>query len=90
MAREGFRSVRLVTSSYHMPRSLLEFSRAMPGVRIVPHPVFADRVKQGQWLVWPGTANLIVGEYEKYLLALARPIFRHGDAGADRAGSRAT
>ena len=67
---EGFRSLRLVTGSYHMRRSLLEFSRAMPEVAIIPHPVFSDRVKLAQWWEWPGTANLIVGEYHKYLMAL--------------------
>ncbi len=79
MREEGFRSLRLVTSSYHMPRSLLEFARAMPEVRIVPHPVFPERVKQEHWWAWPGTASLILEEYEKYLLALARPLV-HSDA----------
>lgn len=74
MRQEGFHSLRLVTSSYHMPRSLLEFSRAMPEVRIIAHPVFPERVKQERWWAWPGTASLIVAEYQKYLLALARPV----------------
>ncbi len=75
MAREGYRSLRLVTASYHMPRSLLEFRRAMPGVTIVPHPVFPGHVKLGDWWRWPGTARLIVGEYNKYLLALIAHAF---------------
>lgn len=73
MREEGFRSLRLVTSSYHMPRSLLEFGRAMPDVTIIAHPVFSETVKQERWWASPGTASLIVGEYDKYLLALARP-----------------
>ena len=40
MRSRGFRSLRLVTAWYHMPRSLLEFERAMPDVEIVAHPVF--------------------------------------------------
>lgn len=32
-------TVRLVTASYHMPRSLIEFSYRAPGVRIIPHPI---------------------------------------------------
>jgi uncharacterized SAM-binding protein YcdF (DUF218 family) len=71
MRREGFRSLRLVTAAYHMPRSLLELHRAMPEVTIVPHPVFPQRVKP-DWWAWPGTASLIVGEYHKYLAALVR------------------
>lgn len=71
MRSEGFHSLRLVTASYHMPRSLFDFSRAMPDVRIIPNPVFPERVKQ-RWWAWPGTASLVLGEYHKYLLALAR------------------
>jgi uncharacterized SAM-binding protein YcdF (DUF218 family) len=74
MAAEGFKSLRLVTSAYHMPRSLIEFHRAMPGLRIVPNPVFADNVKQRWWL-WTGTGNLVIGEYHKYLFALLHDAF---------------
>lgn len=66
------RSVRLVTSSYHMPRSLLEFRRAMPDLEIAPHPVFSDRVLIDEWWRRPGTAALVITEYNKYLLAAAR------------------
>jgi len=72
MAREGYTSLRLVTASYHMPRSILEFRRAMPGVTIVPHPVFPERFRQAQWWRWPGTAAIIASEYTKYLLARLR------------------
>ena len=70
MHREGFHSLRLVTASYHMPRSLLEFRHAMPDLTIVPHPVFPGRVKH-HWWAWPGTARLIAEEYVKYLVAAA-------------------
>jgi len=83
MRREGFHSLRLVTASYHMPRSLLEFSRAMPDVRIIPHPVFPERVKQERWWAWPGTASLIVAEYQKYLLAWARPVLGQSAGGSE-------
>jgi uncharacterized SAM-binding protein YcdF (DUF218 family) len=33
------KSIRLVTSSYHIPRALLELGRQMPGVTILNHPV---------------------------------------------------
>jgi uncharacterized SAM-binding protein YcdF (DUF218 family) len=70
----GFHSLRLVTAWYHMPRSLLEFDRAMPEIDIVAHPVFPDQVKQEHWWTWRGTAALLVSEYMKYLAALARPL----------------
>lgn len=71
MAGEAYRSLRLVTGSYHMPRSLDEFRAAMPGMEIVPHPVFPGHVKQDGWWRWPGTANLIASEYSKYLAGAA-------------------
>ena len=74
MRRRGYRSLRLVTAWYHMPRSLLEFERAMPAIEIVPHPVFPERVKEEHWWAWRGTAALLIGEYGKYLAALFRPI----------------
>ena len=74
MRNQGFHSLRLVTAWYHMPRSLVEFERAMPEIEIVPHPVFPDQVKQQHWWAWPGTAALLVIEYAKYLAALARPL----------------
>ena len=73
MRKQNYRSLRLVTSAYHMPRSLLEFARAMPGITIVPNPVFAGNVKRDQWWEWPGTLSLIVNEYTKYLAAIVRP-----------------
>jgi uncharacterized SAM-binding protein YcdF (DUF218 family) len=75
MRSQGYRSLRLVTAWYHMPRSRLEFERAMPDIEIVPHPVFPERVKQEHWWAWRGTATLLIGEYGKYLAALFRPLF---------------
>ncbi|MCP4328719.1 MAG: YdcF family protein [Alphaproteobacteria bacterium] len=74
MEKEGFRTLRLVTASYHMPRSLFEFRRALPEATIIPHPVFPDRVKHDEWWRWPGTTMLYVREYNKYLLARLRAL----------------
>lgn len=72
MQGQGYTSLRLVTAAYHMPRSLLEFSSAMPDTRIEPHPVFPEHVKQEYWWAWPGTMALMVSEYNKYLVASLR------------------
>lgn len=71
--KEGFKSLRLVTSSYHMRRSLLEFRRTMPNIKIIPHPVFSPEFKANGWWNWPGTLQLVITEYCKYLVALMRP-----------------
>ncbi len=72
MRRQGYRSLRLVTSSYHLPRSLMEFRAVLSDVDLIPHPVFHDRIKQDRWWAWPGTASLIISEYNKFLLAWVR------------------
>jgi len=74
MHREGYRSLRLVTSWYHIERGLLEFRRAMPDVAIVAHPVFAPHLDPEQWWSRHGAPLLIVGEYHKYLAAWLRPL----------------
>ncbi|MBT5047629.1 MAG: YdcF family protein [Rhodospirillaceae bacterium] len=66
---KGFKSIRLVTASYHMPRSLVEFRRALPDLTILPHPVYPPQFKRDQWWLWPGTAALLSSEFNKYVLA---------------------
>ncbi|MCB9958454.1 MAG: YdcF family protein [Rhodospirillaceae bacterium] len=71
-AANGVRSIRLVTSDYHMLRSLLEFHAAMPWATIVPHPVSAAAVHMDHWWAWPGTAELMFVEYNKFVLTWVR------------------
>ena len=74
-AGEGYASLRVVTAAYHMPRSLVELRRVMPGVRLIANPVFPARVRLDSWWSWPGTASLIATEYTKYLVSLSRAAF---------------
>jgi uncharacterized SAM-binding protein YcdF (DUF218 family) len=73
MRQQGYRSLRLVTSWYHMRRSLLEFERAMPDTLIVAEPVFAAHAESEPWSGWFDVALLVTGEYNKYLATLVRP-----------------
>ena len=59
----------LVTANYHMPRSLVVFRRAMPGMKIVAYPVFPPQFKSESWWRFPGTAELLATEFNKYLIA---------------------
>lgn len=72
MRAHHMNTLRLVTASYHMPRSLLEFQAALPRATIIPHPVFPRNVKQSAWWSYPGTAELFISEYNKYLVAALR------------------
>ena len=68
MRENGFRSLRLVTANYHMPRSLVEFRRALPGVRLIPHAVFPPGFRDGDWWQTRRTLRIVASEYNKYLI----------------------
>ncbi len=68
----GFRSVIVVTSTYHMPRTLLELDNALPGLRKLAYPVVTDAGDPSGWWRNPATARLLASEYVKYLAARAR------------------
>ncbi|MGB0571414.1 MAG: YdcF family protein [Alphaproteobacteria bacterium] len=72
VAANDITSLRLVTADFHMPRSLLEFHSRLPDMTIVPDPVKSENVRLSRWWLWPGTAALLAGEYNKYMAARAR------------------
>lgn len=65
-----FHRLILVTARYHMPRSMQEFSTAMPGVTFVPYPVEQGRIDLADWWRYPRTVLLLHREYVKYLATL--------------------
>ncbi|MDF2998932.1 MAG: hypothetical protein K0R27_4569 [Xanthobacteraceae bacterium] len=74
----GFRSLIIVTSSWHMPRALVELGRALPDVELVPYPVVTDRMRAAPWWSSPSTSRLLFVEYLKLLAAYVP--FRPGPA----------
>ncbi|MEO1398485.1 MAG: YdcF family protein, partial [Pseudomonadota bacterium] len=64
---KGYKSVILVTSDYHMPRSLLEFRARMPEVDITAFSVGKVSAMGGDWWRDTGTLRLMLNEYTKYL-----------------------
>jgi uncharacterized SAM-binding protein YcdF (DUF218 family) len=68
--RHGYRRLLIVTSIYHMPRSLAEFSAEMPGVKLEPWPVEPDGVDMKNWWRDPHALRLLNSEYNKYLASL--------------------
>lgn len=72
MDQHGYRSLILVTSAYHMPRTMVEFAASMPDIRISPYPVVSDAVLLDEWWADPPTLRILAGEYAKFLFAWAR------------------
>lgn len=68
----GFSSLIVVTSGYHMPRSLAELGRVMPDVRLIPYPVLSRQFSQDTWWTSPGHIRLLASEYIKFLPSAAR------------------
>jgi uncharacterized SAM-binding protein YcdF (DUF218 family) len=68
----GFGSLIVVTSDYHMPRSLAELSGTMPAIALVAFPVSNPDLRLAEWWRDPGPLALLVREYGKYLVAAAR------------------
>lgn len=68
----GYSSLLVVTSSYHMPRSLAELSLAMPDVELIPAAVLPPSFPESGWWLHARTARLLISEYLKYIPAIAR------------------
>lgn len=67
-----FSKLIIVTSSYHMPRSLIELGRAMPAATLVPYPVLSRNFRTEAWWLHGATARLLFSEYVKFLPSAAR------------------
>jgi uncharacterized SAM-binding protein YcdF (DUF218 family) len=65
----GFTSLIVVTSAYHMPRSLAELERVMPDVDLIAYPVHHADMNLDRWTREFGTFRLLMVEYLKYLVA---------------------
>ena len=67
-----FASLLVVTSDYHMARSMAELADAMPGVDLTPVPIATPELALSQWWRDPAAASLLAREYAKYILTVAR------------------
>ncbi len=69
--QHNIRSIRLVTSNYHLPRSITEFENQTPHLTIIKHPVYSEHVNKKWWTSWR-TFSLIFSEYNKFLYTYLR------------------
>jgi uncharacterized SAM-binding protein YcdF (DUF218 family) len=65
----SFNSVLVVTSSYHMPRTMLELQRLLPDIRLVAYPVQTGAIHPTVWWKDAASVKILGFEYAKYLMA---------------------
>ncbi|WP_299817859.1 YdcF family protein [uncultured Roseibium sp.] len=70
--KNGFSSLLVVTSAYHLPRAKVELSGALPKVDLIAYPVFSKDLKLEKWYREPATIRLLMREYVKYMVARLR------------------
>jgi uncharacterized SAM-binding protein YcdF (DUF218 family) len=70
--RHGFKSLIVVTSSYHMPRSLIELRRELPDVTLIAHPVTPSGFEGEKWWTDASSFRILASEYVKIIPSLAR------------------
>lgn len=72
---KGYDSLIVVTSDYHMPRSMLEIRGMMRGAELVPYPVVTPSLNADSWWRTGAGQRRMVVEYSKYLAVLVREAF---------------
>ena len=76
MRRNQFGTIAVVTSNYHMPRTLVEIGHALnDGESVVAYPVVPEGLDIGRWWSDPLAARLVAAEYVKFLAAWLRTRF---------------
>lgn len=65
---KNVKSLIVVTSGYHLPRSVLLLQRELPDVKIIPHPVTSSAFDT--WWTDYKTTKVVALEYAKYIASL--------------------
>ena len=78
----GYDSLIVVTSDYHMPRSLMEIRGAAPDLALTPYAISTPSLDNSRWWRAAVTARRMTLEYLKYLAVLGREGVRRMSGGA--------
>jgi uncharacterized SAM-binding protein YcdF (DUF218 family) len=70
--RNNIKEFILITSNYHMPRSILEFKNKMPNMRILTYPIKPRKHEINNWLNSFETFSLIFYEFCKFIISNIR------------------
>ena len=72
VSKNNIKEILLITSNYHIPRSILEFQNKMPNLKILYYPITPKQHQINKWLKSFETFSLIFIEYCKYIIANVR------------------
>ncbi len=67
-----YKRVIVVTNNYHMPRTMLELSRASNDIEFIAYPIINTNLKEGDWITRGQVVRVLFMEYIKYLGAVIR------------------
>lgn len=70
--RNRFTRLIVVTSSYHMLRSMSELSRVLPDATLIPNPIVPRFLRDEPWWLSLSTTRILAVEYVKVIPSLAR------------------
>ncbi|MBQ9271799.1 MAG: YdcF family protein [Alphaproteobacteria bacterium] len=73
--KNNINSIRLVTSNYHLPRSMAELASYHLPLKIIAHPVYSEKISKNWWAGW-GTLKFLFAEYNKYTYVLMRNLLK--------------
>jgi uncharacterized SAM-binding protein YcdF (DUF218 family) len=71
----GFGSIIVVTSNYHMPRTMLELENAAPHIEKSSYAVVPSSIDTAAWWTDETAVRLLTLEYLKFIAAFARTRF---------------
>ena len=66
------KTIRLITSNYHIDRAVNEVASLSPEIKIIAHPVLPVNVRIDKWYKFSGTRNLLISEYNKLIASYFR------------------
>jgi len=81
----NFSRLLIVTSAYHIPRSLVELRRQLEGATLIPYPVKSTTLDIKKWWSSANTTWVITGEFNKYLFSLIRAFLERENTNEDAA-----
>lgn len=71
---KGYRSILVVTSNYHLSRSLMELRRSDPDTEFIGYPVVNADLKTRAWYSEPDAMRTMLAEYGKTVIAYVRGV----------------